>query len=252
MMVHPSLGEMGGLMFWKMILAHLLTDFVLQPDWMHKNKGKKAILALHGSVFLILCLAFFNRSLNTGLIVGLVVVAVTHVVVDFIKIKIQAKERGWGGTLFLLDQGLHLIAIAVFVLVFDKYEVLNFKQQLTDALSQTDIFLLLSFPVLIVWGGGYFTATICRGFIPQDKEVKNPGIANAGRYIGMLERTLVLIAVLVGRFEIIGFLLAAKSIVRHPEMKDDPKFAEYFLIGTLTSVSWAVLGSLAFLKLIAL
>ncbi|WP_052464990.1 hypothetical protein [Geoalkalibacter subterraneus] len=61
------------------------------------------------------------------------------------------------------------------------------------------------------------------------------------------------VAVMVGRFELIGFLLAAKSIVRHPEMKGEKgstAFAEYFLVGTLTSVSWAFFLSLVFQQIV--
>lgn len=45
--------------------------------------------------------------------------------------------------------------------------------------------------------------------------------------------------------EAVGFLLAAKAIVRYPEMDKDGAFGEYFLVGTLTSVGIAlVVGTL--------
>ena len=46
---------------------------------------------------------------------------------------------------------------------------------------------------------------------------------------------------MIGNFgEAVGFLLAAKAIVRYPEMDEDGAFAEYFLVGTLTSVGVAL------------
>jgi hypothetical protein len=44
----------------------------------------------------------------------------------------------------------------------------------------------------------------------------------------------------------VGVLLAAKALVRYPEIQEDKKghFAEYFLVGTLTSVGLAILGGI--------
>jgi hypothetical protein len=39
-----------------------------------------------------------------------------------------------------------------------------------------------------------------------------------------------------------GLILTAKSIARYPEFKSE-RFAEYFLIGTLLSISLAVSGA---------
>ena len=57
---------------------------------------------------------------------------------------------------------------------------------------------------------------------------------------------------MVARYpEGIGLLLAAKALARYPEIKSDEKFhfAEYFLIGTLTSVSVALLAGFVLLKI---
>ena len=59
----------------------------------------------------------------------------------------------------------------------------------------------------------------------------------AGMYIGMFERVLVLIFVLTDQFEAIGFLIAAKSILRFSDRTEHKprKQTEYVLIGTLIS-----------------
>jgi len=48
-----------------------------------------------------------------------------------------------------------------------------------------------------------------------------------------------------------SLLIAAKALARYPEIKEDKKghFAEYFLIGTLTSVSLALFAGLVLMKL---
>lgn len=238
-------------MFWKILLAHFLTDFVLQPDWMIRRKHKVVTLFLHGGIFFVLSLLFIPDSLDLLHVVGLVTLSGIHIIIDALKVRFQPKLASRGATLFLADQGLHLAAISVFVLIFDAAAFFMLGSQFTAILPQADVFLFLTFAVLVVFGGGYFTASVCRGFL---NDCSRPGIARAGRYIGILERSLVSVAVLVGRFELIGFLLAAKSIVRHPEMKgatDSTSFAEYFLVGTLTSVSWAFFITLIFQQIVA-
>jgi hypothetical protein len=74
-----------------------------------------------------------------------------------------------------------------------------------------------------------------------------PGLPNAGKYIGWVERILILTFVVGGYEAAVGFLLAAKAVVRYPEIKEGTKshFAEYFLIGTLTSVGLALVAGIA-------
>ncbi len=66
---------------------------------------------------------------------------------------------------------------------------------------------------------------------------------NAGRLIGILERGLVYYFVLNAQFAAIGFILAAKSFTRFKEL-EQREYAEYVLIGTLLSMSLAILVAL--------
>jgi hypothetical protein len=66
----------------------------------------------------------------------------------------------------------------------------------------------------------------------------------AGEVIGILERLLTLALVLAGGLTAVGFAITAKAAARYPQFKD-PAFAEYFLIGTLSSVGLATLAGLA-------
>lgn len=74
-----------------------------------------------------------------------------------------------------------------------------------------------------------------------------------GRHIGPIERVLVLAAVLAGAFPVVAGLLAAKGIVRFPEIADDRSSgskAEEFLVGSMTSWLLAAAGA-AYLVLVA-
>ncbi len=69
------------------------------------------------------------------------------------------------------------------------------------------------------------------------------GIRGAGALIGLLERALVLTFVLLGQYTAIGLILTAKSIARYKEL-EDRHFAEYYLIGTLSSMLFAILAGM--------
>lgn len=69
---------------------------------------------------------------------------------------------------------------------------------------------------------------------------ESEGLKGAGTAIGCLERFLTLTLVLVGQYEAIALILAAKSIARFQELKKR-EFAEYYLIGTLSSMLFAML-----------
>lgn len=59
-----------------------------------------------------------------------------------------------------------------------------------------------------------------------------------GMLIGYLERIMAITIVAQGALGALGFLIAAKGLVRSREL-EKPEFAEYFLIGTLTSMTLA-------------
>ena len=66
------------------------------------------------------------------------------------------------------------------------------------------------------------------------------GIKGAGALIGFLERALTLTLVLADEYTAIALVLTAKSIARYKELQDQ-KFAEYYLVGTMTSILFAIL-----------
>jgi hypothetical protein len=68
------------------------------------------------------------------------------------------------------------------------------------------------------------------------------GFTEGGRIIGMLERGLIYLLVMMGEAGAIGFLVAAKSIFRFGELRQrrNRLEAEYILIGTFASFLWGL------------
>ena len=115
--------------------------------------------------------------------------------------------------------------------------------------------------VALVWVGGDFMSRAIAPFAAQigtDDSLEDPkdadepdddrsmGLKNAGRAIGQLERILIFLSVLMGSAAGVGFLVAAKSIMRFGELSSNRnrRLAEYIIIGTFMSFAYAVVVSL--------
>jgi hypothetical protein len=232
------------MIFWKILLAHALADFVFQTDSMAENKGKITALLVHVLIFFLLSVVFLLPTASYQTITALVGLALFHGFVDYLKHLIPKGTAKHYWLYFLGDQALHVLGIGVVVFFLDRGLFHAWVNVVSRHGSTPDLFLFISLFTVIVFGGGFFTGILCKGFLGPLISEKRPGIERAGRYIGILERSLVLTAVLFGKMEFIGYIFAAKSIARYPEMKEGSHFAEYYLIGTLTSISIAFFGGL--------
>ncbi|MDE7458507.1 MAG: DUF3307 domain-containing protein, partial [Muribaculaceae bacterium] len=78
-------------------------------------------------------------------------------------------------------------------------------------------------------------------WMPADSVAQ--GLPNAGKWIGYLERILILTFIFTDNVEGIGFLLAAKSVFRFGDLNNDKdiKITEYVLIGIFSSFTIAIL-----------
>jgi uncharacterized membrane protein len=96
-----------------------------------------------------------------------------------------------------------------------------------------------------VFIGGSLVAWILKPFTrtlgESETETKLRGLAYAGRYIGWFERAVLFAFVIGGEPEAAAVALAAKSFARFPTLSEHHRgFAEYFLIGSLASLTVAV------------
>ena len=99
------------------------------------------------------------------------------------------------------------------------------------------IAVVISAYIIVSIIGAYFIKLMLRRY---EKEVETSGLRGAGMVIGIVERIMVLTFVLVNQYTAITVIFAAKSIARFNELKDR-KMAEYYLIGTLASITFALL-----------
>jgi hypothetical protein len=226
------------IVFVKLFLAHLLGDFILQPNsWVADKeiKKQKSIYlyihsALHGIISWILVgeLSFGWYAL---------ILAVSHGFIDFLKLHFQKDntKRAW----FIGDQIAHLIVLIAIAFLYNqqKIDLHWFNNQFWFILTGL---LFLTKPTSIC------IRNLISIWTPENKNGTDNSLANAGNYIGILERLFVFCFIITGHFEAIGFLLAAKSIFRFGDLKEakDRKLTEYVLIGTLLSFGIALLTGL--------
>ena len=75
------------------------------------------------------------------------------------------------------------------------------------------------------------------------------GNFHSGELICWLERGLILVFVIMSQYEAIGFLIAAKSILRFSEASKGDEKSEYVLTGTLLSLAIALCLGILVLKM---
>lgn len=223
----------------KLLLAHLLGDFALQPNKWNKNKRelKERSPFLYGHILVHACLLFLVLAFDMTFLFGICVILISHYIIDLAKLYLLKRKNEL--VLFFADQLLHILVI-ISVAYF--YFPVNFKYE--DIFTPEILALVLA--ILLITS----VASICmKVLISKWKPKEKKTLKNAGTYIGMLERLFIFGFIVIDFWEGIGFLLAAKSVFRFGDLSntDDRNLTEYILIGTLLSFGIAILIGEAYL-----
>ena len=225
------------ILFIKLILAHVIGDFVIQPKNWVQNKETKKLLAwqLYAHVLIhgvLLCL-LLNPLVYWPLIV---LIIIGHFIIDVCKIYFQKANTRiqW----FIADQLLHLSLLLSLGLYWMNAEsiFINFLSSDTFLILFTAV-LFLSKPMSII------ISLLIKPWSDAISDGKEQSLQNAGKYIGILERLFVFIFICTNHWEAVGFLLATKSVFRFGDLKEskERKLTEYILIGTLLSFGMAII-----------
>jgi hypothetical protein len=101
-------------MFWNLVLAHMLGDFVLQTDWMVRKRDNLWVLSLHAGVHFLLMLLLVGAA-RMAAWPYLLLLALAHLVQDRIKNNLTNKRPDLIRVSFVIDQFLHFLAIGIVV-----------------------------------------------------------------------------------------------------------------------------------------
>jgi len=244
----------------RLFIAHLITDFLLQTKKGIANKKGKL---LKGK-------AFWLHGLYTGLFAGvlmwhqlnwpvLLLITSSHLFIDYLKLVLNEKisvtrwpQRDLG--LFVIDQLLHLLILILgWLIIINGFDRIG---TLINLVLPNYQILLKVLGYLIVVGPATYLIKYLTAKWAEDVTENSNGLQDAGKWIGMLERLIVITLVFIQQYTAIGFLVTAKSILRlidkpesilagQPQRSFSPrKHTEYVLIGTFLSFGLAMLTGL--------
>jgi Protein of unknown function (DUF3307) len=233
-----------------LLFAHTLADFVFQTTWMAANKRKPLPLLAHIAVVFVTVIA-----VSGSFPPALLALAAAHAAIDAAK-----AWSPWKGLWpFLADQAFHLVSlIVVAVHVPDLWANGVWSGKSATGILGTSLWsgeTASIAPGLMALVAGFILTTRAGGFavgLYMDRWQNDwqGGLPNGGRAIGHLERALIFLLILTNQAGGIGFLIAAKSVLRFSAISDDRKFSEYVIIGTLASFGWAIAASLGTVMLL--
>ncbi len=239
-------------LLWLFVAAHLLGDALLHSGSRGRDENRAPSLLVRISTVVGIHLVVVAPILRPSVLLAASLAAAAHVVVG-------RAEQGSGHThtrrigSFLAVQVGHLTIAATAAILFalrgDPRPHLPF-----DVLTTWTAVVFTAGVFAFVWSGGdtIVRATLRSVRVPLNsaegsdldegpEKAPETGPPGSGRMIGILERTIALILLLLGEWTALALLLAAKSIARFEELKRR-EFAEYYLIGTLTSLLVAILA----------
>lgn len=230
--------------FAALLLAHVLADFVLQGRAMAEAKARRAPLPL------LLHTAVVAATATLALAPArpedawpLLALAGVHLVIDLAK-SLAPPDRL---APFLWDQAAHLVSLAALAWWLPGLFAAGLWAGLADWLPGA--MALLAGPLIATRAGGFAVGLLMRPW--ADNAALPSGLANGGMLIGVLERGLIFLFILTGQPAAIGFLIAAKSVLRFDAAKTEQAAGEYVIIGTLASFGWALLSAYGTLWLLA-
>lgn len=219
----------------KLIIAHTLGDFVFQPNkWVENKKQKK-----HKSIYLYLHLAVHTLALIIALKFewkywpAIVLIIASHYIIDLIKLNISEKINSQ--LLFVLDQIAHLTIIGIVVYIYEPYQI-----NINKFYSIESLILILALISIISVSSIIMKLIMSKWDLEEDDS--EDSLEQAGKYIGILERLFVFGFIILSQWQVIGLLIAAKSVFRFGDLSKakDRKLTEYILIGTLLSFGLAI------------
>ncbi len=226
----------------KLLLAHLIGDFLLQPEsWVKEKEKRKQYspklyyhVLIHGALVMLLLWDFSLWPLALSL-------TLAHYVIDLLKLTLQSRTTKT--TWFVADQALHLLSILLIWIAFTSVSI-DLRQFFYDP----EVLALITLVFFLTQPCSVIMANLLKNWADSIPTAADKSLRNAGKYIGILERLFVFGFILTGHWEAVGFLIAAKSVFRFGDLRKskERKLTEYILIGTLLSFGTAILSGVLF------
>lgn len=263
---------MNGEVPFLLLSAHVITEFIFNPDKseVHKHSDYKYTASAcfkHSMMHFLINIIFMCFYWSFDTILLLLILSSIHFAIDLFK-SFGIDKRPflkYSVSYFCIVQAIHLssiIIVSYYILKnlqgpsFAQPFFVHVKNNASQYLSSLkyDEKLIVSFCLLLIglFGVGAFIRVLLNSIkfrryksaINMNIEIvcknNDTGTQSGGFIIGVLERLFIIIVIVFNLKEVIGFVLATKSIARFKKFSDD-SFVETFIIGSFLSFISAIL-----------
>lgn len=234
------------IIFFKLFLAHLLGDFLMQPfSWVLEKERLKARspklyyhVLIHGALTMLIL--FDLAAWPVALLI-----MITHFFIDWAKLSLQKyrSQALW----FILDQLAHILLLIIaanWLKGLDLFEWFDWLPDFTFVALTGALFLTRPMAIIMM--------VILKPWSDKLPEYSRQSLESLGAVVGMLERLLVYGFILTGIWQAIIVLLVLKAIFMNIKIKrqDREKVRSYIIIGTVISISMAIVTALLILSIV--
>ncbi|MBA7547320.1 hypothetical protein ES705_39734 [subsurface metagenome] len=164
-------------LFYRLLLAHIIADFPMQTNQIFKVKANTEWgVLIHTLIVLIFSILFaFPYLEDPKVIMILLIIFLSHTVIDKLKMEYSKKTKNQSIRILLLDQALHIAIIAILTFNFTESYLLSspfnsvFLNYLID-IYNSDIFIVS----LIGYIASVFFISILLMHIKEEGILTNP------------------------------------------------------------------------------
>lgn len=242
----------------RLFIAHICSSYIItQASKLHLNKGNSQHFLFKALFASILAYLFAGSWTSWWIPLSLFII---YYLLNYLYAKLPAKFL-----YHFLREFLQIIAIVI-IWASGLYSWTLIEAKTLNMLNDYKVLLVLCGYLFVSRPLGLFIgkATEKWRLYIKAEETKSQkenqvegqqllGLANAGKWIGMCERVLILTFVLTAQYTGIGFLIAAKSIIRFSDKEKATELkTEYILVGTLLSFASCILISTLLVYLLTL
>lgn len=242
------------------LLAHILGDFYIQTGKMAEKKEKSVKWVLiHGLCYCGIMMLISLPIMSGKIVLAAIVSSILHLVIDVAKYVYNSATTSKGKmtqiierNMFFIDQLFHVICLVTIAYwlaasktIIREWNIINDFFNVVGKSELTVLSWLLA--LLVIHKPANITIQkLLMIYKPKTREKDKKNDNNAGRFIGTVERIIMLIFLSIGQYSAIGLVLTAKSIARYDRISKEKDFAEYYLLGTLISTAVVIVVSLIF------
>lgn len=232
--------------FMVLCIGHIIGEYFLTNKYIVKKKDKKKIFCYclaYIIPFIIIGMLFYIYGYNIGKIC-LECICI-HFIIEVIKrwienydIRTNKLPINVTNVIYVCSLIFHILS---FLLIIWKSSILvyYFPEYIIKPIPYLLYFLYIAKPANITFKI-LFSAYQVKPESEQEDDNSTKTKNGAGALVGILERFLCAVFIVLGQYSAVGLTMTAKSIARYDQITKNPAFAEYYLIGTLYSILYTV------------